>query len=262
MDPGAEEPFRDLIDRYIGWLRYRGLSELTVTAYVRELKALDVATDQPLSELKTQELAQYLEAKGGAAATRARRLAALRSFYGWLVRIEAREGDPTARLDRPKVPEGLPKPLADPETVFATLDPQTRLIAVFLRETGLRISEACSIDITPPVPDFVVVQRKGNKGRPIPLTEKAREALNLLGGSIPIGVRAVQRRFKAAGFTPHRLRHTFGCELAASDADLGEMQDLLGHASPATTRVYTLYAQERLRRALNRRDSRRPPGRP
>lgn len=77
---------------------------------------------------------------------------------------------------------------------------------------------------------------------------------------MPYSARTIQRHFRAAGFTPHRLRHTFGCSLAEAGADLGEIQDLMGHSSPATTRIYTAYSLGRLRRALDRRGRRLPGG--
>lgn len=128
-------------------------------------------------------------------------------------------------------------------------------MAVLLVETGLRISEAMRLEVAVPAPEQIIVFGKGSKERLMPLTERARTALDAMGGSISCSARTIQRRFQAAGFTPHRLRHTFGTSLAESGADLGEIQDLLGHASPATSRVYAQYSLGRLRRALERRRS-------
>ncbi len=245
-----------LLARYLLWLLVeRGLLSSTIKAYERELKALAAGTEGSLEQLDSAGIRDHLHKLGGASASVARRLATYKSFYGYLVRSGVRADDPTLPLDRPKVRRGLPRPLDDPDAAFSSLDEESRLIATFLRETGLRISEACSVRCTVPVPDVLLVVGKGQKERLVPLTQAARSALDGLGGSMPVGKRAIQRRFEKAGFTPHRLRHTFGCELAASDADLGVIQDLLGHASPATTRVYTQYSLNRLRTALDRRSA-------
>lgn len=241
------------LDRYVIWCRVeRGLSPGTIAAYVRELSSLQERCGE-LQLLDAAELRSWIQDRAGAASTVARRVAALCSFYGWLVRTEQRTDDPSKLLDRPHVRPGLPRPVEDLDGVLRHLDPTFQAIAIFLAETGLRISEACALQCRPPVPDQMLVLGKGAKERLVPLTDLARAALDELGGSLPASSRTIQRRFREAGITPHRLRHTLGCELAASGADLGEIQDLLGHASPATTRVYAAYGMARLRAAQDRR---------
>lgn len=243
----------DALSDYITWCRVeRGLSAGTIGAYSRELRSLHERCGR-LASLTTADLRSWLQSLEGAPATVARRVAALRSFYGWLVRTAQRKDDPSAQLDRPKVRAGLPRPVEDLDGVLRHLDPTFQAIAIFLAETGLRISEAVSVRSNTPAPQQLLVLGKGGKERLLPLTDLARAALDELGGSVPASARTVQRRFREAGITPHRLRHTLGCELAASGADLGEIQDLLGHASPATTRVYAAYGLDRLRRAQDRR---------
>jgi site-specific recombinase XerD len=183
----------------------------------------------------------------------ARRVAALRSYYGFLVRTEKREDDPTVRLDRPRVRRGLPRPIGDVAKALKPLDPVSRHVAVLLNETGLRLSEALGLDTGVPPPDVLRVRGKGGKERLIPLSDAAWEALSELGGRIPLRERTLQRRFKAFGFTPHRLRHTFATALAESDVDLSVIQDLLGHASPATTRIYQRNDLRRLRAGIEKR---------
>lgn len=241
-----------MLERWLEWARVeRGLLPNTLAAYGRELRALSAFGD-PVT-MTAEGLSAYLASAGGKPATVGKRVAALRSFYRFLQRQGARVDDPSAGLDRPKVRKGLPRPVDDRDARLARLDPTARRVAVLLLETGLRISEACSIDVEPPAPLELVVRGKGAKERLVPLTDVARAAIDELGGHVPLSVRSIQRRFRVVGFTPHRLRHTFGCDLAEADADLGEIQDLLGHASPATTRIYARYSVDRLRRALERR---------
>jgi integrase/recombinase XerD len=242
-----------VIERWLQWLNVeRGLLASTVSGYQRELRQLEQAKGS-LEDLSTDDLRDHLLSAGGSASTVAGRIAAFRSFYGFLVRCSYRTDDPTARLDRPKVRRGLPKPLQNRSEAFARLEPEYQLIATVLCETGLRISEGVALQVSVPAPEQVVVCGKGSKERIVLLTDAARSALDSLGGSLKYQVRTIQRRFKQAGFTPHQCRHTLACDLAASGADLGEIQEILGHSSPATTRVYAAYGTDRLRAALDRR---------
>jgi integrase len=138
---------------------------------------------------------------------------------GLLRRSGGRSDDPSLDLDRPKLRRGLPRPVAGLPAVMGRLDPETHAIAVFLVETGLRISEGCSVFVRPPAPPELTVLGKGSKERIVPLTAQARAALDALGGAIPVSARTVQRRFRALGFSPHRLRYTLATELARSDVD-------------------------------------------
>lgn len=235
------------------WRRWatieRGLSPRTVEAYERELTLLG---PRPAAA-STDDLRDVLHARVSSASTTARRIAAWRSYYGFLVRTGQRPDDPTAGLDRPRVRRGLPRPVTDLTARLEDLESPFREIAVLLAETGLRISEACALEVPLPVPDAVTVKGKGSKERLVPLSAEARRALTMLGGRIEPSARTIQRRFRTAGFTPHRLRHTFATELAEADVDLSVIQDLLGHASPATTRVYQANSQARLRSGVERR---------
>jgi integrase/recombinase XerC len=251
---------QDVVAQYLTWIESeRGLLPNTVKAYAREIRSLEASCSTPIEEMTTAEIRAHMNARGGAPATRARRFAAITSFFRYVVRIlELRDDDPTLRLSRVKVRPGVPKPLEDKAGTFAKLKPIDQLIAIFLAETGLRISEACSLNVQTPVPDVVRVTGKGDKVRLVPLEPVARAALDWLGGSMPHSVRTIQRRFQAAGFTPHRCRHTLATELIEAGADLGDVQELLGHASANTTKVYAQFNLERLRAAQRRRDPRRP----
>jgi integrase/recombinase XerD len=239
-----------MLESWRSWARVeRGLGERTITEYEREIRRLG-----PQAEGRTSaELRVLLYELGGAPSTVSRRIAAWHSFYLFLIRTEARDDDPTSRLDRPKVPKGLPRPVDDLPTRLLRLDPEFRAIAVFLSETGLRISEAAGLHVGLPVPEELWVRGKGKKDRVVPLSDLAREALTFLQGHVRWGPRTIQRRFREAGFTPHRLRHTLATELADNDVDVTVIQDLLGHESPATTRIYQRNSSKRLRAGLERR---------
>jgi integrase/recombinase XerD len=245
-----------VLSAYLLWARVeRGLSPSTLEAYRRELENLSSSDHAVLEALGTEDLRAYIQSRGGKASTVARRIAALRSFFGWLQRQDHREDDPSRRLDRPRVKRGLPRPIGNVDDALERLDPVSRNAAVLLNETGLRISELCSLSVPMPPPEELVVNGKGGKERVIPLSDQAWAALSELGGKIPISKRSLQRRFQDAGFTAHRLRHTFATELAEADVDLSVIQDLLGHRSPATTRIYLRNDARRLRAGIEKRRS-------
>lgn len=244
------------LDRYLLWIQtQRNLSPDTVQKYATCLRRLQEWLTVPLAEASKADLDTFVSELGGAPSTVAGRMAAIRSFFRYLARLGLRPDDPSVVLQAPKRDKNLPRPIHNVDEVLALLDPQTKAIATFLLETGLRISEACAVKLTPPAPDALMVKGKGRKDRLLPLTGAARAALDELGGEIPIGVRAVQKRLKKAfdGVTPHRFRHTFGTSLGTAGTDLGVIQDLMGHANPATTRGYTAYDLQRFREALARR---------
>lgn len=241
------------LEQWEQWARAeRGLAPRTIEAYLQVLRSLELDLD----EATPHELRAWLVDRAGSPSTFGRRLASLRSYLAWSVRVGRRKDDPSSTIERPRVHAGLPRPVADLGEVLGRLDPTTRAIAIFLAETGLRISEAAAVDVGSEAPAELLVHGKGGRERILPLTDLARTALDELGGRLPLSVRTIQRRLSAVGITPHRLRHTLGTELAASGADLGEIQDLLGHRSPTTSRVYAAYATDRLRAALDRRRGR------
>ena len=241
------------LSAYLRWARVeRGLSPATIEAYTRELHTLASGSER-LHELQTDDLRAVLHARGGAPSTVARRLAAWRSYYGWLVRTGQRDDDPTRGIDRPRVRRGIPRPVEDLDALLGRLDPVMQAVVVFLAETGLRVSEACSVSERLPAPETITVLGKGGKERHVPLSDLARAALDELGGHIPLAKRTVQRRLQLAGSKAHALRHTFASDLAEDDVDISVIQKLLGHASPATTLIYAEVSQRRMRAAIDRR---------
>ncbi|MGH2625171.1 MAG: tyrosine-type recombinase/integrase [Anaerolineales bacterium] len=234
------------------WLSVeRGASQGTLRAYGGELRRLSSLNRRPLRSLEVKHLRAYLYGAGGKPSTVARRIAAMRSFYGWLARTGRRLDDPSRALDAPRRRRAVPHPVADFDHLAARLDPDFRAIAIFLVSTGLRLSEACAVDVGLPVPTELWVRGKSGE-RIVPLLPEAAEALTELGGRIRPKARVIQRRFADAGFHAHALRHTFATRLAEAEVDLSVIQDLLGHASPATTRVYQQNSPARLRRGMAR----------
>jgi len=226
-----------------------------------------------------------LNAAGQSRATIARRAASARAFTAWCLRRGIAPTDPGARLASPQVAKRLPTVLdarqaatvmghaataADDGDPIAVRD---RSIIEMLYATGIRVSELCGIDVDEIDADArtVRVLGKGGKERVVPFGLPALEALRAwqeLRSSLqpkepalyvgrrgrridPRTVRAaVQRLTGDAGgprIAPHGLRHSAATHVLEGGADLRTVQELLGHATLATTQRYTHVSVERLR---------------
>jgi integrase/recombinase XerC len=245
------------------------------------------------------QLATLFGANGPA--TIARKLSSVRAFCRFLVMRGALEGNPAAAIKGPKKKRGLPRaldvdaafklveaPTATGRTAHRTLSPaeQSRHDLLRLRDaallellysTGLRVSEACGLDVTDVDRDrygtpMVLVRRgKGGKSRQVPLGGAADRALvaylparrelgatdqamflNAAGSRLtPRSVQRMVKRWTIAGgvhdiATPHGLRHSFATHLLDEGVDLRTIQDLLGHASLASTQIYTKVSLDHL----------------
>lgn len=202
---------------------------------------------------------------------------ALRIFFRFLTTRNRIPSDPAEKLPLPRLPQTLPQPLSQPDmaklvaapTGETPLEVRDRALLELLYACGLRIAEACSIRLENLDEEGGVIRvtGKGNKTRMIPIGRAALEALKFYltnarpklvspktGGEIFISVRGhaltpariwqlVRYYAKAAGIEesihPHQLRHSFATHLLAGGADLRIIQEMLGHASIATTQIYT-----------------------
>jgi integrase/recombinase XerD len=215
----------------------------------------------------------------------ARLLSVLKRFYRYLLRQGRIKGDPTLRIDAPKLPRSLPKSLTedDVEQLLAAprvehaLGLRDKAMLETLYASGLRVSELVTLKLTQVSLDMGVVRvvGKGSKERLVPLGEEAIEWIQrylkearpgLLAGrmSDEIFVTArgaamtrqmfwhlLRRYTLQAGLrkaiSPHTLRHAFATHLLNHGADLRVVQLLLGHSDISTTQIYTHVARERLK---------------
>lgn len=225
-----------------------------------------------------------LAARGVGRASRARKLSALRSFATFLERRrggggeaawEVRAATPRRPLPRTVAPEeALRLATAAGEGGRPAAAARDRALLLLLYGTGLRIHEAlglsCGEAPRPGSDSPLRVRGKGGRERLVPVLAPVREAIALWlshhpdprpeaplfvgarGGRLAAGV--VQRRLRelrrALGLpehlTPHALRHAFATHLLAGGADLRAIQELLGHASLASTEIYTAVEAGRL----------------
>ena len=207
----------------------------------------------------------------------ARKLSTLRSFLRWLIRQRLLDEDPLPRRGVMKLDSRLPRFLSQeeatrlvqaPETSEA-LGPRDRALLELIYAAGLRVSEARgvnTVDVNLETRE-VRVTGKGSKQRVVLIGHAARDALALYlrevrpklanqhsGSALflnrygsRLSQRSVQEKVRryagkvglGSGVHTHTLRHSFATHLLEGGADLRVVQELLGHASPATTQVYT-----------------------
>ncbi len=228
---------------------------------------------------------EYAPGKAYRPSSVARALAAVRSLHKFLVREGDAEDDPAEGVARPKVPRTLPRPLTVDEVAALVAAPgngapvalRDRAILETLYGAGLRISELVGMDVDDVDLEVGSVRAVGKgsrervvplgrygvgalkaylvRGRPTLASSRTRGALflNQRGGRLTRQgcnniIKAMARR---AGIrkrvTPHMLRHSFATHLLEGGADVRVVQELLGHASVATTQIYTLVTKDRLR---------------
>ncbi|HET6850617.1 MAG TPA: tyrosine recombinase XerC [Gaiellales bacterium] len=230
--------------------------------------------------------AAYLGTMRYAPATAARKLSAMRGAYAWLHARDRVPRDPAAVVPGPKQPRTLPATLnthelgelLDRRVPREPLPLRDRALLELLYGCGLRASEACSLRVRDVDLDGrrVRVTGKGDKQRVVPLGGAALEAIReyvrhgrpRLAGEVasqslfvsirgrPLAPSDVRRALASAlrreglpSRSPHALRHSFATHLLEGGADLLSIQELLGHASVATTQVYTHVSVRHLKTA-------------
>ena len=264
------------------WLS--GRSAATRKAYVGDVRAFaewmarsDVAAPDGVDRLHLRRYLASLGTRRLARATVARKAAALRCYFSWLVRQGRLGADPARSLRAPAGGGRLPRVLSPGEVgalldvaAPTALDRRDLAVLELLYAAGLRVSELCGLDRG----DIDLAQRtvtvlgKGAKQRRVPIHDTAAGALrawledgrddmpgppeaafvNRRGNRLgPRDVRRILDRRAASPTHPHALRHTYATHLLDGGADLRVVQELLGHSSLATTQIYTHVSKERLR---------------
>jgi integrase/recombinase XerD len=278
-------PLEPLVARYGEDLRIaRGLSRHTLSAYQRDVRVFQqYLRDQQIhdpSQVSPPLLAAFLERlqrEGLAASSRARALAAVRSFFRFLKQEGVVSANPAVSLRSASRARRLPKTLSlEDVTTLLDLpvravpeDHRDRAMVEMLYAAGLRVSELialrmdqCNLDV-----GYIGITGKGDKQRVVPIGRPAVEAVQAyVSGARPTLLKHRSSRFvfvtrrgtpltrqafwkllraraQRAGIarlpSPHMLRHSFATHLLQRGADLRSVQAMLGHADIATTQIYT-----------------------
>lgn len=270
-----------------------GLSANTRQAYERDLrlfcKTLGFKNSDALVNVSREQITGYmtqLKEKGLAAATIARKLAAIKAFYRFMTAEGYMDANPAEVVEAGTKGIKLPRVLSEDEVVRLLNQPdittaegfRDRTMLEVLYATGMRVSEL--INLTLERVDlnmkYIIAFGKGSKERIVPLgsaaaeflqqyLEKVRPKLTHEDRNTNIvflafgGHELTRQRFwqiiRAYGrkaninkaLTPHILRHSFATHLLDNGADLRSVQELLGHSDISTTQIYTHLTNKRLR---------------
>jgi integrase/recombinase XerD len=278
----------------------RSMSDNTVEAYLHDVAmlrdhVLDSYEGVGVEKLKLEHLQSLMAVINElelSAATQARVLSGVKSFFRYLALEEIIRKDPTELMEAPKLRRPLPHVLSinEIDQLFEAIDhsrPEgTRNHAMLetMYSCGLRVSELTSLRISNLYLDvgFVKVLGKGNKERLVPIGEAAtrhiklyREHvrnhldnikkgsedilfLNRLGGALSrvmvflILKDLVNKTGISQSVHPHTLRHSFATHLVEGGADLRAVQEMMGHKSITTTEIYTHLDRGYLRQTLEK----------
>lgn len=289
------------IERFLTYLAVeKGFSANTASAYRNDLSQLAqfISTRAKAADgwagVDRRDMLAYLldlQERRYAETTRARKIAAARSFFKFLLAQAAIERDPTENMESLNVGRSLPRPISVAE-VKALLDqpqkqttPEAKRDSAMLQllyASGMRVSELVSLNVEDvnTVDGDVRCLGKGKKERLIPIHKKAVQIVEEYLGEPRShllrrdeeralflnrrGERLTRQGFwqilkeyaRAAGLqddvTPHTLRHSFATHMLSNGADLRSVQELLGHANISTTQVYTHLTTEHVRRAYEK----------
>lgn len=293
------------IENFLHYLSVeKGYSEHTISAYRNDLTGLKEFAQKQLSSQRgggswagftRQHMLSYmlhLKERGYVATTIARKVAAARSFFGFLQAEGEIKNDPTENMSSPSVGKALPKPipvsqvrqlLEQPAKIQTSEARRDRAMLELLYASGMRISELVALnmgDVNFQGDYFVRCIGKGRKERIIPLYEQIAKTVKeyveedrpkLAHGKKENalflnarGERLTRQGFwqklkeyaKAAGLSsqisPHTLRHSFATHMLSGGADLRSVQELLGHANISTTQVYTHLTTDQVRRTYDK----------
>ena len=261
----------------------RGLAKNTIEAYRRDLLMFLDFCKHPdfdnITRMSINSYIRFLREEDYSPTSVIRKIASIRGFFKWLCANEMCKIDPTITIERPKLPQRLPKVMTITEIeeiLHANLNNLQRVIVELLYGCGLRVSELVnlktnSFDLSA---KYLTTIGKGSKERIVPLGSKAINALKMY---------LVERDFLIKKFrldtknllisetgrystrqdiynfiheqgkkihkniSPHTLRHTYATHLLENGADLRVVQELLGHSDVATTQLYTHISKKRLK---------------
>lgn len=223
----------------------------------------------------------HLKAKAYADSSVCRMVVALKVFFRFLKKEGVIDTDPMAHLDAPKFWQLIPEVLTFAEVSALLSAPDAtsdegirdRAILAVLYASGLRVSEVCSLDLHSIDDAMLRVKGKGGKERVVPIARSAVDAVDAYLLKVRTEKKALNEALFVRGkmgqrvdryfvwkqvkhyaikasisknISPHTLRHSFATHLLENGADLRVIQEMLGHASIATTDRYTHLSQRRL----------------
>ncbi len=248
---------------------------------------LGESEDTDLTDAQQCHISRYLshlQQEGRSGATLSRSLASLKNFYGYLVSSGFLMQTPVSDLHIDRGEKKLPQILSGREIELLLAQPAStdakglrdKAMLETLYATGIRVSELIALDVDDFNPEFGVIRCAGSKKyRAIPLYPAALKALqtylkdvrssmiadpeetalfvNISGVRMSRqGFWKILKHYQATAhiekdITPHTLRHSFAVHLLENGADIGSLQELMGHCDISSTQVYTQMVNQKLK---------------
>ncbi len=273
-----------VLSQYLEYLELeRGLSKNTIDAYRRDILMFLDYSKHPefdnVTRLSINAYIRFLREENYSPTSVIRKIASLRGFFKWLCANEMCKFDPTLTIERPKIPQRLPKVVTVSEIeeiLRENLSKTEKVIVELLYGCGLRVSELInlkinSFDINA---KYLTAFGKGSKERIIPLGKMAIKAIrdylpfreflikkfrldtkyllisdngrSMTRQDIYVFIHEQGKKIHK-NISPHTLRHSYATHLLENGADLRVVQELLGHSDVATTQLYTHISKKRLK---------------
>ena len=295
---------KQVIEDFLNYLAVeKGFSQNTIAAYRNDLYQLASFIEKeaaqhgfipPWAGFNRQSMLSYtltLKERNYAPATLARKVAATKSFFNFMVAEGIMSSNPTQNVASPKLGKSLPKPISlgqvrrlleQPAKLSSLEAKRDKAMLELLYASGMRVSELVSLNLgdVDTETGYVRCFGKGRKERLIPIYEGAALAVKEYVEKTrprlardddekslflnPRGDRLTRQGFwqKLKGYaksaeldaeiTPHTLRHSFATHMLSGGADLRSVQELLGHSNISTTQVYTHLTTEHVRRTYEK----------
>lgn len=244
-----------------------GKPETTIALRVYHVRRVLGDVDVGHLVVTTEQLVDYLGTRSWKPDTRKSYRSSLRSFFGWVQATGRRQDNPADLIPTVKVPRGVPRPT--PEHIYRAAleaaEPRVRIMIMLAAMCGLRRGEISRAHSDALVQDLdgwsLRVLGKGGHERMVPLPALLAEILrnrpagwlfpSPCGGHLTPGhVGVLVARALPAGWSCHTLRHRCATVAYATRRDLRAVQELLGHAKPETTMLYTLIPRADIRAAM------------
>ncbi len=295
---------REDIDNFLNYLTVeKGFSRNTESAYRNDLYQLASFAEEEAAKrgiipswagFGRQGLLTYLldlKERGYVSTTSARKVAAIKSFFKFMVADGKIEDNPTQNIDSPKIGRALPKVISYSQAMLLLEQPskkppleakRDKAMLELLYASGMRVSELVSLNLGDVDTEGGSVRcfGKGNKERIVPIYPQAAQSVkSYLQEARPQMVRSADEKALFVNFrgkrltrqglwqilkgyaksanlevtiTPHTLRHSFATHMLSGGADLRVVQELLGHANISTTQIYTHLTSEHIRRTYEK----------
>ena len=290
------------IKRFLTYLSVeKGFSNNTLFAYQNDLSQLASFIEERAAKqgstpswasFNRQGMLSYqlnLKERNYATTTLARKVAAAKSFFKFMMAEGRLKENPTQNVASPNVGRLLPKPISisqvrrlleQPAKLSTPEAKRDKAMLQLLYASGMRVSELVSLNLGDIMDDgYVRCFGKGHKERLIPIVPAAKAVEEYIKEARPQIVRSDEEKAlflnrrgerltrqgfwqilkayaKSAGLdedvTPHTLRHSFATHMLSGGADLRSVQELLGHANISTTQVYTHLTTEHVRRTYEK----------